>query len=215
MTCSDGPLTRRPLQATRPLHISFGGCAALGVYHTGVWKCIADHAPHLLEEFGQLYGASAGAFTAVCAVCKCDPTVVYEWITETFKSSREFCIGFGVVKPSFNLYARLRQFLENILPRDAHRLCRNRVNISLSVVRGITELPKNWLLTDFTTRKELINVSHCDHSVSQSFRSYMYIYRLYSGTSLLRTPLRPHVLIFRGILYTPLCRWDSRQCPEK
>lgn len=144
----------------RPLQISFGGCGALCVYHTGVWKCIADNASHLLEEFEQLYGASAGAFTAVCAACKCDPVVVYEWIMEIFKNSREYCIAFGVVRPSFRLYSRMREFLERVLPWDAHKLCKNRVNISLSVVEGIRRFPRNWLLTDFTTRKELINVSH-------------------------------------------------------
>ena len=139
------------------LQISFGGCAALGVYHTGVCKCLTDHAPNVLDEFEQLYGASAGAFAAVCVACKCEPLMIYEWIMEIFKLSREYSI-FGVVSPSFNLFSRLRDFLEAILPQDAHRLCRNRVHISLSVFDGFG-LPKNWLLTDFTTRKELINVS--------------------------------------------------------
>ena len=141
------------------LRISFGGCAALGVYHTGVTKCLTDRAPHLIDEFVQLYGASAGAFAAAATVCKCDPTVVYKWIMETFRTSREYSI-LGVVNPSFDLYSRFRDFLERNLPRDAHILCRNRVHISLSVFEGITRLPSNWLLTDFTTRKELINVSH-------------------------------------------------------
>ena len=139
------------------LQISFGGCAALGVYHTGVCKCLVDRAPNVLDEFEQLYGASAGAFAAVCVVCKCEPLVIYEWIMELFRVSREYSI-LGVVSPSFNLFSRLRNFLETVLPRDAHRLCRNRVHISLSVLNGL-ELPNNWLLTDFTTRKELIDVS--------------------------------------------------------
>ena len=145
-------------EKTAGLQISFGGCAALGVYHTGVCKCLTDHAPDVLDEFEQLYGASAGAFAAVCVVCKCDPIMIYEWIMEIYKLSREYSI-LGVVSPSFNLFTRLRDFLETILPRDAHKLCRNRVHISLSVFDGLG-LPKNWLLTDFTTRKELINVSH-------------------------------------------------------
>ena len=161
---SDCGGTIRKIEKTRPLKISFGGCAALGVYHTGVGKCLTDHAPHVLEEFEQLYGASAGAFAAVCAVCKCDPMVIYEWILETFRTSREYSFC-GMVNPCFGLYTRLRDFLESILPRDAHKLCRNRVNISLSVI-GSKGLPlRNWLLTDFTTRKELVNVSH--HFLSQ------------------------------------------------
>ncbi len=137
------------------LQISFVGCGALGVYYSGVCKCLIDH--DVLDEFEQLYGASAGAVAAVCFVCKCDPLIIYEWFMELFKFSREYSI-LGIMSPSFNLFSRLRDFLETILPQDAHRLCRNRVHISLSVLDGFG-LPKNWLLTDFTTRKELINVS--------------------------------------------------------
>lgn len=146
------------LQKSAGLRISFGGCAALGVYYGGVCKCLLDHAPDVLDDFEQLYGASAGAFAAVCVVCKVDPMTVYEWIMELFKLSREYSI-LGIVSPSFDLFTRMRNFVEAILPRDAHRLCRNRVHISLSVLDGFG-LPKNWLLTDFTTRKELINVRH-------------------------------------------------------
>ena len=136
------------------LKISFGGCGALSVYHIGVCKCLIDH---VADEFEHLYGASAGAVAAVCFVCKCDPLMIYEWWMETFKLSREYSI-LGLGSPSFNLLSRLRDLLEKILPPDAHRLCRNCVHVSLSVFDGFG-LPKNWLLTDFTTRKELINVS--------------------------------------------------------
>ena len=140
------------------LQISFGGCGALSVYYVGVCQCLRDHAPDVLDEFEQLYGASAGAFAAVCVACKCDFLMTYEWALETFKLSREYSI-LGFASPSFNLLSRVRDFLEAILPQDAHRLCRNRVHISLSVFDGFG-LPTNWLLTDFTTRKELINVRH-------------------------------------------------------
>ena len=146
------------IQKSAGLKISFGGCAALGIYHTGVYKCLTDHAADALDEFEHLYGASAGAFAAVCAACKCDPLMIHEWMMETFKLSKEHSI-LGIASPSFNLLSRLRDFLETILPQDAHRLCRNRIHISLSVFDGL-RLPKNWLLTDFTTRKELINVRH-------------------------------------------------------
>jgi predicted acylesterase/phospholipase RssA len=141
------------------LQISFGGCSALVNYHVGVFKCLIDH--NLLDEFEQLYGASAGALIAVCTVCKCDPLTIYEWIMEIFKVSKEYILG--AMSPSFNLLSRMRDFLEATLPQDAHRLCRNRVHISLSVFDGFG-LPKNWLLTDFTTRKELINVRHSSNT---------------------------------------------------
>lgn len=144
------------LHGKRKLCMSFGGCGFLGVYHAGVGKCVVDHAPHLFEEFEQFYGASAGAITAVSAACKSDPMVAYKWVKKTFEASRKYT--FGMFHPSFDLYARLRVFLEGFLPKNAHRRCRNRVKISLSVL-GDKGVPDNWLITDFNTRKELIDVS--------------------------------------------------------
>ena len=157
MSHQEGSITADKTAEPAGLRISFGGCAALGVYHAGVCKALIDHAPSLLDDFEGLYGASAGAMTAVFAVCKCDPVMIHDWLMEMFKTSREYSI-LGVVSPSFDLFSRLRKLMERILPRDAHRLCKNRVHISLSVLDG--GLPRNWLLTDFTTRKELIDVSH-------------------------------------------------------
>ena len=136
--------------------MSFGGCGFLGVYHAGVGKCVVDHAPQLFQEFERFYGASAGAICAASAACKSDPMEAYKWVKKTFEASRKY--RFGMLHPSFDLYARLRDFLEKFLPRNAHRLCRNLVHISLSTFdeRG---LPINWLVSDFNTRKELINVS--------------------------------------------------------
>jgi len=139
--------------AGKKLKISFGGCGFLGVYHAGVGKCVKDHAPHLFDRFDTFYGASVGAITAVCAACKSDPMVPYKWAKKTFEASRKY--HFGTLHPSFDLYTRLRDFLEGFLPKNAHRLVRGKVKISL------TTFPerKNWLVTDFNTRKELINVS--------------------------------------------------------
>lgn len=139
----------------RKLQMSFGGCGFLGVYHVGVGKCVVDHAPHLFSEFDAFYGASAGAITAVCAACKSNPMVPYMWVKQTFEDSRNH--WFGMLSPNFDLYDRLRKFLEDFLPQNAHTLCKNVVKISLSVF-GDKGLPVNWLVTDFRTRRELINV---------------------------------------------------------
>ena len=132
--------------------MSFGGCGFLGVYHLGVAKCIVDLAPHIFDEFG-FYGASAGAMTAVGAVCKCDPMVAYKWVKQMFEESREYRF-LGFLHPSFDPSARLRKFKEELLPKDAHRLSRHKLKISLTTLAE----RKNWLLSDFTTRKELIDV---------------------------------------------------------
>ena len=163
----------------RKLEISFGGCGFLGVYHVGVGKCVVDHVPHLFDEFSGFYGASAGAITAVCAACKSDPMVPYKWVKKTFEASREHRL-LGALHPSFNLYARLREFLEGFLPEDAHKKCRNKVKISMTTfdeTKTIPE-PKNWLVSNFTTRKELINVS-VKGWIANSLASYCI--RLHSG----------------------------------
>lgn len=142
------------------MEISFGGCGFLGVYHVGVGKCVVDHCPHLFDEFSGFYGASAGAITAVCAACRSDPMVPYKWVKKTFEASRKYKL-LGTLHPSFDLYGRLRDFLEGFLPENAHKLCRNKVKISLTTFDEQKTLPerKNWLVSNFTTRTELINVS--------------------------------------------------------
>lgn len=162
------------MEDNEQLKISFGGCGFLGVYHAGVGKCVKDHSPHLFTKFDTFYGASAGAITAVCAACKSDPMVPYKWVKKTFEASRKY--RFGMLHPSFDLYTRLRDFLEGFLPKNAHRLARGRVKISL------TTFPekKNWLVTDFNTRNELINVSLLNFASDTLPRSalcqqYMYV----------------------------------------
>ena len=143
------------LESNKKLQISFGGCGFLGVYHIGVGKCVVDHAPHLFSDFDTFYGASAGAITAVWAACMMDPMTPYKWVRGMFDDSSSYWLR--MFNPCFDLYSRLRDFLEQNLPKKAHRLCRNRVKISLTVV-GQKGLLTNWLVTDFNTRKELINV---------------------------------------------------------
>lgn len=146
--------------AKKRFEISFAGCGFLGVYHVGVGKCVVDHAPHLFDEFEGFYGASAGAITAVCAACKSDPMIPFKWVKKTFEALRKHRLG--ALHPSFDLYKRLRQFLEEFLPSNAHRLCRHKVKISLTTFSG--GKPQNWLVSNFNTRKELINVSKIDYS---------------------------------------------------
>ena len=140
--------------SAKKLQISFGGCGFLGVYHIGVGKCVVDHAPHLFDEFDGFYGASAGAISAAGAVCQLDPMMGYKWVKKTFEASRKYRV-LGMLHPSFDLFARLRQFLEEFLPKDAHKRARGKLKLSLTTFPGM----KNFMMSDFTTRKELINVN--------------------------------------------------------
>ena len=163
----DTPGTNKTLQ------MSFGGCGFLGVYHVGVGKCVVDHAPHLFSEFDGFYGASAGAITAVCAACRSEPMVPYKWVRKTFEDSRKY--WFGMLSPFFDLYGRLRTFLDGFLPENAHKLCRGLVKISLTYI-GDNGLPQNWLVSDFKTRRELINVR--SQFESSAFKDFLCFFSL-------------------------------------
>ena len=149
----------------KKLEISFGGGGFLGVYHAGVVKCVKDHAPHLLDELEGFYGASSGAITAVCAASLVDPLVPYKWVKKTFEASRKYRL-LGTLHPSFDLSRRVREFLEESLPPNAHKLARKKVWISLTTFspHGLN----NWLVSSFTTRKELIDVRKVHMHVSIS-----------------------------------------------
>ena len=137
-----------------PRSISFGGCGFIGVYHIGVLKCIQERVRSLMDWLQDFYGTSAGAVMATYAACKIDAMLAYKSVKKTFEASREHG-PLGFLHPSFDVYARLRAFLEESLPTDAHRLSRGKLHISLSDLSSM----QNRLVSSFTTRKELINVS--------------------------------------------------------
>lgn len=137
------------------MEISFGGCGFLGVYHIGVGKCFEDNARHLLKRFKGFYGASAGSICAAAAACRCDSMVAYKWVKKTVEASRVYRMG--LLNPRFDLYTRLRAFLESYLPKDAHKRARGKVRISMTTFPDM----KNYVVSDFTTRKELINAIIC------------------------------------------------------
>ena len=136
--------------------ISFAGCGLLCFYHAGVGQCVQEKAPELLGKVSAYYGASAGAITAVMAACEIDSKRGFAFLKSIHELGRHWALGrFGVFHPRFKIQQRLREFLNEILPPNAHRMCRGRVHISLTVFPEM----RNWLVTDFNTRAELISVS--------------------------------------------------------
>ena len=137
-----------------PRCISFGGCGFLGVYHFGVLKCIQERAPCLLQWLQEFYGTSAGAMAATCVACSIDFMVAYKALMKGFEASREFG-RLSILHPFFDAYTRIRSFFDDHLPSNAHILTRGKLQISLSVFPSL----QSRLVSNFTTRKELINVS--------------------------------------------------------
>ena len=138
--------------------VSFAGGGFLGMYHIGVGMAMQEHVPDYIDRLEMFYGASAGAIVAVFAACGVHGVEGYKFVRELYDraNSRTWMGPFGSLHPSFDLSGRVRIFLNKLLPRDAHRKCRGKVGISLTIFSTM----KNWIVTDFNTRAELIQVSY-------------------------------------------------------
>ena len=140
--------------------VSIGGCGLMGMYYVGVAQRLEEDKradQFMRSQVKKLYGSSAGAIACVLTACECGWAQGYKLMRRIWESanSNPLLGRLGVIRPSFKLYKIVRDFLEEVLPRDAHRRCRGRVEISLTILPEM----RNWLVSDFTTRAELINVS--------------------------------------------------------
>ncbi|XP_048463244.1 patatin-like phospholipase domain-containing protein 2 [Rhincodon typus] len=135
--------------------ISFAGCGFLGIYHIGVASCLLEHAPQLVHNASNIYGASAGALTA-CALAsgaclgECGANVI-----DVSKEARKRFLG--PLHPSFNLTKIIRSRLYKGLPDNAHELATGRLGISLTRVSD----GENVLVTVFNNKEELVQACIC------------------------------------------------------
>ncbi|KAM4722625.1 patatin-like phospholipase domain-containing protein 2 [Rhinophrynus dorsalis] len=138
-----------------PWNISFAGCGFLGIYHFGVASCLKEHAPFLVENARNIYGASAGALTATALVSGACLGEAGANIIEVSKEARKRFLG--PLHPSFNLVKIIRKCLYKTLPDDAHEHATGRLGISLTRVSD----GENVLLSQFNTKEELIQACVC------------------------------------------------------
>ncbi|KAM8940166.1 patatin-like phospholipase domain-containing protein 2 [Pelodytes ibericus] len=136
-------------------NISFAGCGFLGIYHIGVASCLKEHAPFLVENAKNIYGASAGALTATALVSGACLGEAGANIIEVSKEARKRFLG--PLHPSFNLVKIIRNCLYKTLPDDAHEHATGRLGISLTRVSD----GENVLLSQFNTKEELIQACVC------------------------------------------------------
>ncbi|XP_041052926.1 patatin-like phospholipase domain-containing protein 2 isoform X2 [Carcharodon carcharias] len=135
--------------------ISFAGCGFLGIYHIGVATSLCEHAPHLVHNAKNIYGASAGALTA-CALIS--GACLGESGANIIDVSREARKRFlGPLHPSFNLIKIIRSRLYKGIPDNAHELATGRLGISLTRVSD----GENVLVTVFNNKEELIQACIC------------------------------------------------------
>lgn len=136
--------------------VSFAGCGFMGMYHAGVGLAMQEHCSDYIANLKNMYGASAGSIVVVFGSCGIPARQGYKFIKELYdKAHSNSWLGrFSCLHPRFDLIKNVREFLERVLPSDAHRRCRGRVGISLTIVPSL----KNWIVSDFNTRGELIQV---------------------------------------------------------
>jgi predicted acylesterase/phospholipase RssA len=144
-----------PVRRRKRTAVSFAGCGFMGMYHVGIGLAIQELAPEEIDTFQMFYGASAGAIVAVFGACNLSAKEGYKFIKGLHDKAHGKWLGrLGALHPSFNLMDEVRSYLERILPKDAHRKCSKRVGISLTIFPDY----KNWIVSDFNTRSELIQV---------------------------------------------------------
>ncbi|KAM9845970.1 patatin-like phospholipase domain containing 3 [Aulostomus maculatus] len=157
-------------------NLSFAGCGFLGIYHIGVASCLLEKAPFLVRGATKLYGASAGALTASMLASQASITKCCEDVIKVAKEARKR--NLGPLHPTFNLVKVLRVGLDQDLPPDAHVLASKRLCVSLTRVSD----GENQLVSDFSTREELIQALICScfipiycGLIPPSFRGVRYV----------------------------------------
>uniref|UniRef100_A0A8I3W481 Patatin like phospholipase domain containing 4 n=1 Tax=Callithrix jacchus TaxID=9483 RepID=A0A8I3W481_CALJA len=135
------------------INLSFAACGFLGIYHLGAASALCKHGKKLLKVVKAFAGASAGSLVA--SVLLTAPEKIEECSQFTYKFAEETRRqSFGAVTPGYDFMARLRSGMELILPFNAHELAQNRLHVSISN----TETRENYLVSNFSSREDLIKV---------------------------------------------------------
>ncbi|XP_008056865.1 patatin-like phospholipase domain-containing protein 5 [Carlito syrichta] len=136
-------------------NLSFAGAGYLGLYHVGVTECLRQRAPRLLQGARRVYGSSSGALNAVSLVCGKSVGACCSHLLGMVKQVER--LSLGTFHPAYAPIEHIRQQLQDTLPADVHILASRRLGISL------THWPDggNVMVTDFTTRDEVIQALVC------------------------------------------------------
>lgn len=137
---------------------SFAGGGFMAIYHVGMRQALQECSLKLGREIftGSLYGASVGSVVATSIACGISHLEMLEFIHELYNIAESICQWgrFSLLHPKLRLENKCRTHLEKLLPSDAHRRCTGRVGVSVTIFPSM----ENWIITDFNTRGELIQV---------------------------------------------------------
>ncbi|KAL4834207.1 hypothetical protein H8958_020984 [Nasalis larvatus] len=136
-------------------NLSFAGAGYLGLYHVGATECLRQRAPRLLQGARRIYGSSSGALNAVSILCGKSVDFCCSHLLGMVKQVER--LSLGILHPAYAPIEHIKRQLQDALPPDAHVLASQRLGISL------TRWPdgRNFLVTDFATRDELIQALVC------------------------------------------------------
>ncbi|XP_017384917.1 patatin-like phospholipase domain-containing protein 5 isoform X1 [Cebus imitator] len=136
-------------------NLSFSGAGFLGIYHVGATQCLRQRAPRLLQGTRRFYGSSSGALNAVSIVCGKSVDFCCTHLLGMVRQVEQ--LSLGILHPAYAPTEYIKRQLQDSLPPDAHVLASQRLGVSL------TRWPdgRNFIITDFATRDELIQVLVC------------------------------------------------------
>ncbi|XP_042859400.1 patatin-like phospholipase domain-containing protein 2 [Penaeus japonicus] len=193
---------RRPIDSISG--VTFCGCGFLGVYLVGVASYLQEHVPCVLEK--QFGGSSVGSLVAICLICDIPLYHIRQKLLATAKEANNKFLG--TLNPSFSLETPLLRALLDLLPEDAHIKATGRLFLSLTKASRLS----NELVSDFKTRKELVQAIICCCYVPivsgfsvPSFKGNVYVDGAMSNNMPLKGPNTLSVHAFAG---------DFDICPE-
>ncbi|XP_058502049.1 patatin-like phospholipase domain-containing protein 2 [Solea solea] len=136
-------------------NISFAGCGFRSMYHMGAMCCVLERIPQLVHGASKICGASSGCLVAAALTVGIPIEQFCMDVMTMAKEARRHTLG--VFHPTFSLLRRVRVFLLEKLPEDAHLRASGKLCVSLTRMSD----GKNVLVSEFDSREELIQVLMC------------------------------------------------------
>lgn len=135
------------------MNLSFAGCGFHGMYHLGVISCLQRHGKSIMQNICCYGGASAGSLAATLLATSIPMEQGIHFSTKLALNVRKKSLG--ALSPSFDMTHHLKEGLQHLLPKDAHKMASSRLFVS------ITKYPQyeNSIISQFSTREELIQAS--------------------------------------------------------
>jgi len=150
-SCLDLEEEKEDMNSVSRIALSLSGCGFLGVYHFGSIVCFRKHGPKFLEQCDRYAGASAGSLVA--AVMVTCPEKIQDCLSAWYALADEVIQKpFGALTSDYSLIKRVEEYVDGILPVDAHKLANGRLYVSVTC----RDVGTNCIISDFESRESLL-----------------------------------------------------------